>query len=57
MGKRKHNHGQQHHGKHRGIFSGDGGLMGGRSAPYLKKETVVLTDTIKVPSNANIAGD
>ena len=37
--------------------SGYGNLLKTRSAPYLKKEQVTLTDVIQVSSNANLGDD
>lgn len=34
-----------------------GSVLHTRSAPYLKKEQVTLTDVIQVPSNANLGDD
>ena len=46
---------EQHAGKHRGSNSGYGNMLRTRSAPYLKKESVTLTDTLLIGSNSSLA--
>jgi hypothetical protein len=55
--KRRHALHEQHAGGHREMGSGAGKIQHARSAPYLKKEQVTLTDVIQVSSNANLGDD
>lgn len=48
---------RQHNGGDFGMYSGNGQMTHARSAPYLKKEVVTLSDVIQVGSNANLADD